>query len=72
MREKKEKDKKKKLICPNNQTFNCSINHLHLLLSVSLGGDEKLKLFHYLAYFCYYSWVSLHFLALFIGITVLF
>ena len=28
--------------------------------------------FYYLAYFCYYSWVSLHFLVLFIVFTVLF
>ena len=34
--------------------------------------DEKLKLFYYSTYFCYYSWVSLHFLVLFIGYTVLF
>ena len=26
-----------------------------LIVSVRLDADEKLKLFHYLAYFCYYS-----------------
>ena len=30
------------------------------------------KLFYYLVYFCYYSWVSLYFLILFIDLTVLF
>ena len=30
------------------------------------------NLFYYSAYFCYYSWVSLHFLVLFIGPTALF
>ena len=34
-------------------------------LSVCLGSNENYKLFHYSAYFCYYSWVSLHFLVLF-------
>ena len=30
------------------------------------------NLFYYSAYFCYYSWVLLHFLILFIGLIVLF
>ena len=30
------------------------------------------NLFYYSAYFSYYLWVSLHFLVLFIGLTVLF
>ena len=30
------------------------------------------SLFYYLAYFCYYLWVSLHFLVLFMGFTILF
>ena len=30
------------------------------------------NLFYYLAYFAYYSWVSLNFLVLFIDLTVLF
>ena len=30
------------------------------------------SLFYYSAYFCYYSWVSLYFLVLFMGSTVLF
>ena len=38
------------------------------LLIVRLGYDEIWKLFHYSAYFCYYSWVLLHFLALFISL----
>ena len=42
------------------------------VISVHLGVDEKLKLFNYLAYFCYYLWASLHFLALFMGPIVLF
>ena len=30
------------------------------------------NLFYYSAYFCYYLWVSLHFLVLFMGLTILF
>ena len=30
------------------------------------------NLFYYSAYFCYYSWTPLHFLVLFMGLTVLF
>ena len=41
-------------------------------LSVRLGVNKKLKLFHYLTYFLYYSWAPLHFLALFMGPTILF
>ena len=41
-------------------------------LSMRLGSNEKLKLFHQSAYFCYYSWAPLHFLVLFIGPIVLF
>ena len=33
---------------------------------------KKWKLFHYSAYFCYYSWAPLHFLALFMSHTILF
>ena len=40
-------------------------------LSVHLDKDEKLKLFHYSTYFCYYLYM-LHFLALFMKPTVLF
>ena len=29
--------------------------HVPNTLSVRLGVDEKLKLFHYSTYFCYYS-----------------
>ena len=42
------------------------------LLNVRLDWDEKLKLFYYLTYFCYYLRVSLHFLVLFMDPTVLF
>ena len=31
------------------------------VISVHLAVDEKLKLFNYLAYFCYYLWAPLHF-----------
>ena len=41
-------------------------------LSVRLDWNEKLKLFYYSVYFCYYSWASLHFLVLFMCLTVLF
>ena len=44
---------------------------LILRLSVRLDWDYKSKLFHYSTYFCYYLWVSLHFLALFMGPTIL-
>ena len=39
---------------------------------LALFLTEKFSLFTLLAYFCYYSWVSLHFLILFINLTVLF
>ena len=35
-------------------------------------GLKKTSFFNYLTYFYYYSWVSLHFLILFMGLTVLF
>ena len=41
-------------------------------ISVCLDTNEKIKLFYYLAYFCYYSWGPLHFLVLFISLAVLF
>ena len=41
-------------------------------LSVRLVKIIFANLFYYSAYFCYYSWVSLHFLVLFIGPTILF
>ena len=41
------------------------IDGQHKRLSVRLDNNKKLKLFHYSAYFCYYSWTLLHFLALF-------
>ena len=36
------------------------------------GKNYFCQLILLLAYFCYYSWVSLHFLVLFMGFTVLF
>ena len=39
---------------------------------VCLAKIIFVNLFYYLAYFCYYSWVSLHFLILFVGFIVLF
>ena len=41
-------------------------------LSVRLGWAEFFSLSPLSTYFCYYLWVSLHFLILFIGPTVLF
>ena len=41
-------------------------------LSVILAWLNFASLFYYLAYFCYYSWVPLHFLVLFMGHTILF
>ena len=43
---------------------------MHFL--VRLDKNEKLKLFHYSAYFYYYSWAPLHFLVLFMSSIVLF
>ena len=43
-----------------------------LKVSVRLGSNENYKLFHYSAYFLYYSWALLHFLVPFMGLTVLF
>ena len=40
--------------------------------SMRLDKNEKLKLFYYSTYFCYYSWTTLHFLVLFMGLTVSF
>ena len=45
---------------------------LKKILSERVDWNEKLKLFHCSVYFCYFSWVLLHFLALFIGPIVLF
>ena len=41
-------------------------------LSVYLAKIIFAKLFYYSTYFCYYLWVSLHFLVIFMGPTVLF
>ena len=41
-------------------------------LSVRLAWIIFTNLFYYSAYFCYYSWVLLHFLVLLIGLIVLF
>ena len=41
-------------------------------ISLHFGTEKKWKLFQYLAYFCYYLWAPLHFLALFMDLTVLF
>ena len=38
-----------------------------ILLSVRLAKIIFVNLFYYLGYFCYYSWVQLHFLVLFMG-----
>ena len=38
-----------------------SLNEILYLFSMCLGSNEKLKLVHYLVYFCYYSWIPLHF-----------
>ena len=39
---------------------------------VSVWHDNFVNLFYYSACFCYYSWVSLYFLVLFMGSTILF
>ena len=41
-------------------------------LSVRLAKIIFANLFYYSAYFCYHLWVPLHFLTLFISLTVLF
>ena len=43
-----------------------------VLLGVCLASLFFANLFYYSAYFCYYSWVSLHFLVLFMDPTILF
>ena len=45
---------------------------LSIGFSVCLVKITFVNLFYYLAYFLYYSWVSLHFLVLFMDPTVLF
>ena len=42
------------------------------LPSMHLALMKVANLFYYLTYFCYYLWISLHFLILFISLTVLF
>ena len=41
-------------------------------LNVYFAKIIFINLFYYLAYLCYYSWVLLHFLVLFMGLIVLF
>ena len=41
-------------------------------LHVRLAKTIFVNLFYYSAYFCYYSWVPLHFLVLFMDLTILF
>ena len=43
-----------------------------VLLGVCLASLFFANLFYYSAYFCYYSWVSLHFLVLFMDPIILF
>ena len=43
-----------------------------LCFSVRLTKIISANLFYYLVYFCYYLWVLLHFLVLFINLTILF
>ena len=45
---------------------------IFFLLSVHLTKIIFANLFYCLAYFCYYLWVLLHFLVLFMGFTLLF
>ena len=44
----------------------------NLTLSVRLTWIIFINLFYYSIYFYYYSWVLLHFLVLFMGLTILF
>ena len=46
--------------CTLNKLFKCPFDMINFA-----------NLFYYSAYFCYYSWVSLHFLVLFIGSSIL-
>ena len=51
----------------------CQIGSLIIFcVSVRLALMKIASLFYYLAYFCYYLWVSLHFLVLFMSPIVLF
>ena len=63
---KKRKKKKGKRKCT---TASCNPN---AYFSVFLAKIIFANLFYYLAHFFYYSWLSLHFLLLFINLTVLF
>ena len=45
---------------------------LFMILNVCLASLFFANLFYYLVYFCYYLWVSLYFLVLFMGLTILF
>ena len=49
-----------------------SFFNLILILSERLALALKASFFYYSVYFCYYLRVPLHFLVLFIGVTVLF
>ena len=49
-----------------------SLIHFFIFFSVCLAWLNFVSWFYYSAYFCYYSWVSLLFLVLFMGATVLF
>ena len=42
------------------------------ILSVHLSWMKFVSLFYYSAYFCYYLWVTLHSLELFMALTILF
>ena len=42
------------------------------MCSVHLAKFIFANLFFYSSYFCYYLWILLHFLILFIGLTILF
>ena len=55
--------------------LNVNTIKIHICLgtiSLRLDTDYKWKLFHYSTYFGYHSWALLHFLILFMGLTVFF
>ena len=59
---------------PVQQIFNCTptnLGSLYLNSKVALV-IAYISFFYYLAYFLYYSWVPLHFLILFMDLTLLF
>ena len=78
--DKSDLDKKKNVAIDSNSSVLLQMPRLHkkkkLLIcfnfNVRLTNIIFVNLFYYLIYFCYYLWVLLHFLVLFMSLTILF